>query len=77
MCTKRKFSERQANRVIESSRRSVSDRRKENRTYYCYDCRCYHVTSSEQIIHGGPYFKLSYKKRWKLLLNNRESVFNS
>ncbi len=67
MCNKKIFSERQADAAIDIAKRSKNPDRKECRSYYCFYCKGWHLTSHEYngLTKG---VKLKFVNIWKRLL---------
>ena len=67
MCSKKSFSERQAEVALSRAAKSKNPDRKEIRAYYCHHHQAWHLTSQDYNGEEKK-VKLTFFERWKQLL---------
>lgn len=71
MCSKTCFTKHEADAALKRTRTGKQYRR-EQRAYYCRDCKAWHLTSQANMFENlVEDFELSFKRKWKKLLYNK------
>jgi hypothetical protein len=69
-CNKVKFKKKEAESSLKVLSNMGKPYRKEKGCYYCEECNAWHLTSNEEKKKVQN-VKLSFKDKWKKLLNNK------